>query len=166
MDLFCITLTINILSLSFSYKLYALGPTKYMIMYRLDQHAVYVVTSVLFHFYFQGCQVTREINTKITLDWAYKPFVSTIIHYLISCTTRWVHTWRYKNVSSTSCAHCSPSFSIFNRLDIDFIHGHIYGRSCKVLICRDITCRANFSPHWHKSYAISFLHVIIMNLST
>ena len=108
--------------------------------------------------YFPSCATTREINTKIALEWAQKQFVTrvhTLFHFLhditypkmtlktrifthhprlslARLTLRW---WRPNRLVMTSqwpdnCdANTWQVISI--SLDIDFIHGDIHGRSCK-----------------------------------
>ena len=47
-----------------------------------------------FGVYFPSCEAMREINTKITVEWAQKQFVTEYMHYLISYTTQRIHKWR------------------------------------------------------------------------
>ena len=111
-----------------------------------------------FGVYFPGCAATREINTKMTLEWAQKQFALTVhtLFYFLHDITNPIMT-----IKTTILTHC-PSVSLtqfscccwrHNRLlmmsqwqdncdaitwiviskslDIDFIHGDIHGRSCK-----------------------------------
>ena len=108
--------------------------------------------------YFPSCTATREINTKITLGWAHKQFV-TRVHILsyflhditileMSLKTRifthhprdsfarfTVCWWRHNRLAMTSQwpNNCDANTwqLISNSLDIDFIHGDIHDRSCK-----------------------------------
>ena len=114
-----------------------------------------------FGVYFPRCCATREINTKITLEWAHKQFVTrvhTLFYFLHDITnpsmtlkTRiFTHHprvslvrftfcwWRHNRLATTSQwqDNCDANTwqVISNSLDIDFIHGDIHGRSCKKLI--------------------------------
>ena len=114
-----------------------------------------------FGVYFSSCAATREINTKVTLEWARKQFVTrvhTLFYFLQDITnlkmtiktkifthrprgslaqsTFW--WWRHNRVLMTSQwpDNCNAItwIVISNSLDIDLIHGNIHGRSCKKLI--------------------------------
>ena len=114
-----------------------------------------------FGVYFPSCAATREINTKITLEWAYKQFatrVHTLFYFLHDITnpkttlkTRiFTHHprvslarftfcwWRNNRLAMTSQwpDNCDAKTwqVISNSLDIDFIHGDIHGWSCKNLL--------------------------------
>ena len=113
-----------------------------------------------FGVYFPSCAATREINTKITLEWACKQFVTrvhTLLYFLHDITNTWTTIktkifthrprgslaqstfcwWRHNRVLMTSQwpDNCDAItwIVISNSLDIDFIHGDIHGRSCKKL---------------------------------
>ena len=111
-----------------------------------------------FGVYFPSCEATRQINTKITLEWAQKQFVMrvhTSFYFLHDITNPII------KIKTTILTHC-PSVSltgfrsaadvtidcwwrqndqtiaitrivVSNSFDIDFIHGDIHGRSCKIL---------------------------------
>ena len=99
-----------------------------------------------FGVYFPSCEATREINTKITLEWAQNRFatrVHTLFYFLHEFYTSsrvalarfsfcW---WRHNRLLMTSQwpDNCDAItwIVISNSLDIDFIHGDIHGRSCK-----------------------------------
>ena len=108
--------------------------------------------------YFPSCEVTREISTKITLEWAQKQFVMrihTLFYFLHDITnphmtiktTIFTHRprvslvrslfcrWRHNRLLMTSQQrnNCDAitRIVISNSLEIDFIHGDIHGRSCK-----------------------------------
>ena len=104
--------------------------------------------------YFQSCETTREINTKITLEWAQKQFVTRayIILFLTqhnesindnkndnpprASLARFTFYWWRRNrllMTSQWPDNCDAIkwIVISNSLDIDFIHGDIHGRSCK-----------------------------------
>ena len=129
-----------------------LGVT-YGIMYVLEWRIVYALTTVLF-----WCAATMEINTKITLEWAHKQFVTrghTLFYYLHVITIPWITTkatiftyrssvslawftfrwWRHNWLLMTSHwpDNCDAItwIMISNSLNIDFIHDDIHGRSCK-----------------------------------
>ena len=111
-----------------------------------------------FGVYFPSCEATREINTKITLEWVQKRFVTrvyTLFYFLHDITnpqmtiktTSFTHRprvslarfsfcwWRHNRLLMTSQwpDNCDAITWIVlsNSLDIDFIHGDIHGRSCK-----------------------------------
>ena len=111
-----------------------------------------------FGVYFPSCAATREINIKITLEWAHKQFITrihTLFHFLHDMTNPKIplktrifthHSraslarftlcwWRHNRLAMTSQwpDHCDANTwqVISNSLDIDFIHGDIYGQSCK-----------------------------------
>ena len=111
-----------------------------------------------FGVYFLRCAATREINTKITLEWAHKQFVTrvhTLFYFLHDTTNPWMTLktrifthhprvslarftfcwWRHNRLAMTwqwpdNC-DANTWQVISNSLDIDFIHGDIHGRSCK-----------------------------------
>ena len=111
-----------------------------------------------FGVYFSSCETTREINSKITLEWAQKQFITrvhTLFYFLHDIknpqmtikTTIFTHRprvsltrfsfcrWRHNRFLMTSqwpnnCVAITW-IMISNSLDIDFIHGDINGRSCK-----------------------------------
>ena len=58
------------------------GPHLYRILYALEWRTVSVLARGLFGVYFPSCEATKEINTKITLEWAQKQFV-TRVHTLL-----------------------------------------------------------------------------------
>ena len=107
-----------------------------------------------FGVYFPSC----EINTKITLEWAHKQFVTrvhTLFYFLhditnpemtlkttifaqhprVSLARFTLCWWRHNRLVMTSQwpDNCDANTwqVISNSLDIDFIHGDIHGRSCK-----------------------------------
>ena len=108
--------------------------------------------------YFPSCEATREINTKITLEWAQKRFVTrvhTLFYFLHNITNQYMTikttSFTYRpHVSTIRFSFCWWLHSrllmtsqwpdscdaimwivISNSLNIDFIHGDIHGRSCK-----------------------------------
>ena len=115
-----------------------------------------------FGIYFLSCEVRREINTKITLEWAPKQFVMRV-HTLLYILHNIVHPqmtikrtiiahrprvslirvlfswWRHNRLLITSQwpDNCDAitSIMISNSWDIDFIHGYIHGRLCKKTRC-------------------------------
>ena len=116
-----------------------------------------------FDVYFPSCEATRETNTKITLEWTQKQFVtrvhtlSNILHDItnVSMTikmTIFTHRprvslvrfsfcwWRHNGLLMTSQwpDNCDSVMYIVksNSLYVDFIHGDIHGRSCKKLYTR------------------------------
>ena len=111
-----------------------------------------------FGVYFPSCEATREINTKITLEWVQKRFVTRVhalFYFLHNITnpqmtikmTSFTHRprvplarfsfgwWRHNRLLMASQwpDNCDAItwIMISNSLDIDFIHGGIHGRSCK-----------------------------------
>ena len=110
-----------------------------------------------FGVYIPSCAATREINTKITLELAHKQFVTSVhtLFYFLHDTANPKMTlkqgsshiipmsrslyrlcwWRHNRLAMTSQwpEHCDANTwqVISNSLDIVFIHGDIYGRSCK-----------------------------------
>ena len=111
-----------------------------------------------FGVYFPSCAATREINTKITLEWVHKQFVTrvhTLFYFLHNMTNPWMTLkrgsshiipvmcltrftlcwWRHNRLAMTSQwpDNCDANTwqVISNELDIDFIHGDIHGRSHK-----------------------------------
>ena len=98
--------------------------------------------------YFPSCAVIREINNKITLEWAHEQLVArvhTLFHFL---QNEYIHDivpvshllglrsaddvtidwwWLHNNQKIVTRAREVISDS----LDIDFIHGNIQDRSCK-----------------------------------
>ena len=112
-----------------------------------------------FGVYFPSCEATREIDTKITLQWAQKQFVTrvpTLFYFLhdiapIKITTKSTIFTHRPRVSLAEFAFCWWRHNgllitlqlpdngdaitwvvISNSLDIDFIYGDIHGRSCKI----------------------------------
>ena len=65
--------------------------------------------------FFPRCCTTREINTKITLSWAYKQFV-TRVHTLFSCPQADVTRMRTLGLLTAS-RHCGDS-SHFSNIDM------------------------------------------------
>ena len=65
--------------------------------------------------YFPSCEATREINTKITLSWALKQFV-TRVHYSMSCIT----TQLYWPISRHSADTLLTFQSKFSAAVVDF----------------------------------------------
>ena len=66
----------------FTYKIYR-------IMYVLEWRTVYALTRGLLWCLYPSCVATREINTKITLEWAHKQFVTrvhTLFYFLHDIT--------------------------------------------------------------------------------
>ena len=127
-------------------------------MYVLEWRTVSALTRGLFWCLFPELEATREINTKITLEWAQKRFVMrvhTLFNFLHDITnpsmtiksTSFTHRprvslayfsfcWgRHNRLLMTSLwpDNCDAItwIVIFNSLDIYFIHGDIHGRSCK-----------------------------------
>ena len=111
-----------------------------------------------FGVYFPSCAATREIITKITLEWAHKQFVTrvhTLFYFLhditnpkmtpktrifachphVSLARFTFCSWRHTRLAMTSqwpdICDANTWQVISNSLDIDFIHGDIHGRSCK-----------------------------------
>ena len=112
-----------------------------------------------FGVFFPSCEATREINTKITPEWAQKRFVTivhTLFYFLHHITNPWmtINTksfthrprdslarfsfcwWRHNRLLMTSQwpDNCDAItwIMISDSLDIDFIHGDIHGRLCKI----------------------------------
>ena len=107
-----------------------------------------------FGVYLSSCEATREINTKITLEWAQKHFATSILlltrhNESINEDKTTIFTYRHR-VSLAGCSFCwwrhnrSLMISqwpdncdaitwimISNSLDIDFIHSDIQSRSNK-----------------------------------
>ena len=113
---------------------------------------------VIFGVYFLSCKATWEINTKITLVWAQKQFVTrvhAISYFLHDMTNPWMmikmtifthHSrvsltrfsfcwWRHNRLLITSQwpDNCDATtwIMISNSLDINFIHSNIHGWPCK-----------------------------------
>ena len=111
-----------------------------------------------FGVYFPSCEAKREINTKITLEWAQKQFVTRVhtLFYFLHDTTNPSVTTKMKIFTHCPCVslawfsfcwwHHNRSLMtsqwpdscdavtwivISNLLDIVFIHGDVHGRSCK-----------------------------------
>ena len=127
-------------------------------MYVLEWWTVSALTRGLFWYLFPELRSNDAINTKRTLRWARKQFV-TRVHTLFyffhektnpSMTTEtmiFTHRprislarfsfcwWRHNRLLMTSKwpDNCDAitGIVISNSLDIDFIHGDIHGRSCK-----------------------------------
>ena len=111
-----------------------------------------------FGVYFPSCEATREINTKITHEWAQKQFVTrvhTLSYFSHNITNPWMTIkmkifthrprvsliwfsfcwWRHNPDDITMTRqlwrdHVNSAIS----LDIDFIHSDIHGRLCKKLV--------------------------------
>ena len=111
-----------------------------------------------FDVYFPSCAATREINTKITLEWVQKQFVTrvhTLFYFLHDITNSLMtlkrgfshiitgsHSlalrsaddvtieWWWRHNDQTIMARSRDNL-ISISIDIDFIHGDIHGRSCK-----------------------------------
>ena len=106
-----------------------------------------------FGVYFLSCKATREINTKITLEWAQKRFVTrvhTLFYFLHDITNSWMtikitsftHRPRVSLARFSFCWWCHNRLlmtsqwpdscdaitwiMISNSLDIDFIQGDIH----------------------------------------
>ena len=94
----------------------------------------------------------REINTKITFEWAHKQFITklhTLFYFLHGKTMIFTHRPRVSFARLTLCCwrhnrllmtpqwpgNCDAItwIMISNSLNIDFIHGDIHDRSCKEL---------------------------------
>ena len=126
----------------------------YRIMYVLMWRTVYVLTRGYFGVYFPSSVAVREINTKITLEWGHKQFVTrvhTLFHFLhditnkkmmlqthhprVSLTRFTLCWWRHNRLVMTSQwpDDCDANTwqVISNSLDIDFIQGNIHSQSCK-----------------------------------
>ena len=119
-----------------------------------------------FGVYFPSCEATMETNTKGTLEWAQKQFVTrvhTLFNFLHGMR---IHKWRRKRrsshidtsshialiifciwwrhnlllMTSQSPDNCDSSIwkVISSSLDTDFIHVDIHDRSCKNIW---ITCK-------------------------
>ena len=111
-----------------------------------------------FGVYFSSCEATRGINTKRTLEWAQKQFITrahTLFYFFHDKTNPSMtietaifthrpriplarfsfYWWRHTRLLMTSQwpDNCDAIawIMISNSLDIDFIHGDIHGRSCK-----------------------------------
>ena len=137
-------------------------------VYVLDWRTVSALTGGLLWCLFPSCEATREMNTKITLEWAQKQFVTrvhTLFYFLHDITklymtikttiftyhrvslARFSFSWWRDNrllMMSQWPDNCGAItwILISNSLDIDFIHGDIHGRSCKETIL-PISCRIN-----------------------
>ena len=101
--------------------------------------------------------IFREINTKITLSWALKQFVTrvhTLLYFLHDITNAeitiettifthrsrvslaqfsfcwWHHNWLLMRSQWPDNCDAITWIVISNSLDIDFIHGNIHDRSC------------------------------------
>ena len=108
--------------------------------------------------YFPSCDATKEMNTKISLEWAQKQFVTRVHtsfiflhdttnpkmtikatifthHPRVSFARFLFRWWRHNRLLMTSQwpDNCEATtwIMITNSLAIDFIHGDIHGRSCK-----------------------------------
>ena len=108
--------------------------------------------------YFPSCEATREINTKIILEWAQEQFftrVHTLFYFLHDIMKPWITIKRMIFTHHPPVTHVWFSFCwwrhnqllmmpqlagncdaimwivISNSLDIDFIHSDIHSRSCK-----------------------------------
>ena len=111
-----------------------------------------------FGVYFPICEATKEINTKITLEWEQNQFVMRVhalINFLLDIMnpqmmikmtilthcphvslTRFSFCWWHHNqllMTSQWPDNCDVIMWIMipNSLDIDFIHADIHGHSCK-----------------------------------
>ena len=114
--------------------------------------------TAIFGVYFPSCKAMREINTKITLEWVHKQFIMRVVtsfHFLhmmnddendnLHTLTLWfTHSVYIQLMTSQSiandvtkcfvqCNNCDMHMwkEISNSLDINVIHGHIQGLSCK-----------------------------------
>ena len=113
--------------------------------------------------YFPSCEATSEINTKITLEWAQKQFV-TRVH--ASFCFFWF-CWRRHNrllMTSQWPDNCDAIMCIVisNSIDIDFIHGDIHGRSCKkkyfsTQLCFIDTSAKTFPSYLERKVCIQYL---------
>ena len=141
-----------------------------------------------FGVYFPSCEATRGINTKITLEWAQKRFVTRVhtlfyfLHdktnpYMTIRTTSFTYRPRVSLTRFSFCWLCHNLLLmtsqwpdscdaitwivISNSLDIDFIHGDIHDRSCKNIqwVCVRLWIAG------HVNYSI-MKHSIIMTLLT
>ena len=126
-------------------------------MYVLGWRTVSALTRGYFGVYFPICEATREINTKITPEWAQKQFVTrvqTLSYFLRDITNPWTTIkttifthhhrvslallslcrWRHNRLLMVSQwpdnCYAITWIVISNSLDIYFIHGDIHGRSC------------------------------------
>ena len=144
-------------------------------MYVLKWWTVSALTRGLFWCLLSELRSTREINTKITLEWAQKQFVTrvhTLFYFLHDTTNPWITIkttifthrprvslarlsfcwWRHNRLPMTSQwpDNCDAItwIVISNSLDIDFIHGDIHDRSCKK-IAHVLCCISISSNHWH-----------------
>ena len=113
-----------------------------------------------FGVYFPSCFATREINTKITLEWGQKQFVTrvhTLFYFLHDITNPWMtmkstifthrprvslarfsfccwcHNWLLMTSQWADSCDAITWIVISNSLDINFIHDDIHGRSCKII---------------------------------
>ena len=110
---------------------------------------------------FRSCDATREINTKITLEWTQKQFVMWVHAFILFltqnnksinddknddlytsslCLTRSIFILLMtsqsiaEDVTRTKQLWHDHMNSISNSLEINFIHGYIHGRSCENLL--------------------------------
>ena len=103
------------------------------------------------------CEATREMNTKITLEWAQQQFftrIHTLFYLLHDITNPWITItttifthrsraslaqfsfcwWRHNQLLTRQWPDNCDAITwimISNSLDITFIHDNIHGRSCK-----------------------------------
>ena len=130
-----------------------------------------------FDVYFPSWAATREMNTKITIEWAHKQFFTrvytlfnfahdvrnpqmTIRHrFCVSLDRLTFCWWRHNRLLMTSQwpDHCAAITwkVISSSLNIDFIHGDIHGRSCKyccngscIYVCWGWSSRISHFVRW------------------
>ena len=142
----------------------------------LEWRTISTLTRVLFWCLFPFA--TGEINTKITLEWAKKWFltrVHTLFHFLHDITNRrmtikatsFTHRprvslaqfsfcwWRSELQWTNNYCGAITSIVISNSLDIDFIHGDIHGRSCQ--------CGIGYFSRYGVSFA-SLVYILLHSL--
>ena len=141
-----------------------------------------------FGVYFLSCEATQEINTKITLEWAQKQFVTrvhTLFYFLHDITNSWItikvtifshcpcaslawfsFCWWHHNLllmTSQLSDNCDAIMWIMtsNSLGIDFIHGNIHGRSCKK--CKPTMVGQGEPIKWHNWNYVKIYVLISQN---
>ena len=103
------------------------------------------------------CAATREINTKLTLEWPHERYVTRVRTSLSSYMTWRIHKRPLNGGLHTLSPCLTPSIYvarqlwrgplkvISNSLDVNFIHCHIFGRSCKKMHVINFVWSA---PYW------------------
>ena len=113
-----------------------------------------------FGVYFPSCAATREINTKMTLEWAHKQFVTRVhtsfyfshdirntqmttkttifshqhrVSLVLFTFYWWRHNWLLMTSQWPDNCDLITLLVIINSLDTDFILGDIHGRSCEIM---------------------------------